>query len=207
MDEFTSLFGFRALSTTPRAPTTHMMGKMKRTASGSEIEKLTEAMHRQSELPYIYMPPTTQDGEAGMFSPDSRRKVHFHSGGGFVSPHCNRAVIKLPWFTAEISGGFITASTRSWWPKIIFRLPLSCISRASVRPAARELEYHCWSAVTCCVRKEAAVLELMVDAPADWLHGGPSGIGMTGRVTMALFVREVDAWLDEMGLHDRLHVS
>jgi hypothetical protein len=51
------------------------------------------------------------------------------------------------------------------------------------------------------------VLELMVDAPADWLHGGPSDIGMTGRVTMALFVREVDAWLDEMGLHDRLHVS
>tara|TARA_B100000795_G_scaffold146591_1_gene109842 strand:+ start:167 stop:397 length:231 start_codon:yes stop_codon:yes gene_type:complete len=76
-----------------------------------------------------------------------------------------------------------------------------------VRPAAHELEYHCWSAATCCVRKEAAVLELMVDAPADWLHRGPSGIGMTGRVTMALFVRDPDAWLDEMGLHDRLYVS
>ena len=76
-----------------------------------------------------------------------------------------------------------------------------------MRPAARELEYHCWSAATCCVRKEAAVLELMVDAPADWLHHGPSGIGMTGRVTVALFVRDVDAWLDEMGLHDQLYVS
>ena len=181
-----------------------MMGRMKRTASGSEIEKLTAAMHRPAELPYIYMPPTTQDGDA---TPDSRRKVHLRSGGGFVCPHCSRAVTKLPWFTAEISGGFITASTRWWWPKIIFRLPLSCISRASVQPAARALEYQCWSAVTCCVCKEAAVLKLMVDAPADWLHRGPSGIGMTGRVTIALFVRDVDAWLDDMGLYDRLSIQ
>ena len=181
-----------------------MMGRMKRTASGSEIEKLTAAMHRPAELPYIYMPPTTQDGDA---TPDSRRKVHLRSGGGFVCPHCSRAVTKLPWFTAEISGGFITASTRWWWPKIIFRLPLSCISRASVQPAARALEYQCWSALTRCVCKEAAVLKLMVDAPADWLLRGPSGIGMTGRVTIALFVRDVDAWLDDMGLYDRLSVQ
>ena len=175
---------------------------MKRTASGSEIAKLTEGVHMQSELPYIYMPPSTQTGDAGVFSPDNRRhKVQFHSGGGVC--WSQGGLFRLPWFTAEVSKGFITASTR-WWPKTIFMLPLSSISRAAIRPAAREAD-HCWSAMTCCLQKEAVmVLELICDAPAGWLHRGPSGIGMTGRVTMALLVRDVDAWVDEMGLHGRI---
>ena len=173
---------------------------MKRTSSGNEIEKLlTQGLHAAPELaPYIYMPANDETSESL-----ERRRILFHGGGGVCRPRAG-TVFTLPWFKAEVSQRNLTATTQ-WWPRIIFVLPLSCISRAAIRLPVGEY-LNLWSAMgCCCCGAKAEVLELELDAPAGWLHHSPTGgAASAGRITLALFVRDVEAWVDAMGLGDRL---
>lgn len=108
---------------------------------------MEEALHT---APYIYMPAASDDTFER--SPAAHRRS-FPTGGCVCK--ANGRVFSLPRFTADISGGFLIASTR-WRKANMFQLPLAGISAAVIRPPGGKY-LNCWSSLSCCVRAEAAV--------------------------------------------------
>lgn len=113
--------------------------------------------------------------------------------------------VTLPTFIAEVSGGFLHAlSLPLGQGDPLFSLPIMSIIGADVQPAVGD-NLHLWTCLCgCCFGGRDVILALQVDAPAGWLHWGPAGV--TGPLTLALFVRDVDEWIDAMGIRDLLAV-
>ena len=116
---------------------------------------MEEALHT---APYIYMPAANDD------TLDRNSVVRHRLPTGGCVCKANGRIFSLPSFYADISGGFLIASTR-WRKAVMFQLPIAGIVAATIRPPRGEY-LNCWSSASCCFRGEAAVAKRVTQAAA-----------------------------------------
>lgn len=169
---------------------------MRRTASGN-----FDASILTSTTPYVHMKAESMSVDDIQLFPAEDNGFRRHCVGGTVQQGSSGINFALPpGFEVEVSNGYLTATGLGWQgSEPIFSLPIVSIIEISVQRVTGK-SASLWQVLCgCCFGEKDVALQLSVDAPIGWLQMA-SAPGLVGPMVLNLCVRDVEEWIDAMGV-------